>query len=131
MLKNTDIPIQNLVHKLDSVVGNVYQFHYQARTPDGRFKSFNDATPLILNVRRNGKRVWTSQNGRRYMAGINLNYVSESTKTLLIRALGRRRRIVTYNQINAISKIAKSSYRVYRWDYGPSRGVYIDLTKYL
>ena len=131
MMKNRDIPVQNLAHKLDSVIGNVYTFDYLPRTPDGRFKSFNDSSPLILNIRRNGKRVFTAKNGHQYMAGINLNYVSESTRTLLIRALGDRRKIATYKQVQAISKIAKSSYRVYRWDYGPARGTIVNIARYL
>jgi hypothetical protein len=130
MLKNRDIPVKKLVNKLDSVVGNVYSFDYVARTPDGRFKTYNDPSPLIINIRRGGKRVWTAKNGKRYMAGINLNYVSESTRTLLIRALGERRKIVTYKQIQAISIIAKSNYRIYRWDYGPMNGVYVDIKGY-
>ena len=131
MARNKDIPIQKLAGRLDSVVGNVYTFDYIARTLDGRFKHFNDPSPMILNIRRGGKRVWTAKNGHQYMSGINLNYVSESTRILLIRALGEKRRIATYKQIQAISKIAKSSFRVYRWDYGPNRGTYIDIARYL
>jgi hypothetical protein len=73
----------------NAVVGSVYSFNYTS-------SKATDKSPIIINIRRNGQRVYLAKNGRRYMGGINIkNLITSSPKTakLIIGILGKRRSI--------------------------------------
>ena len=92
--------------KLDSTVGSLYTFSYRSLTA-------TDSSPLILNVRRGGRKIFKAKNGLRYMAGITLNGVSPTIRALLIRNFAQNSHI-TYKQLSNVKKVSPTLlYRVY------------------
>ena len=91
--------------KLDSVVGNMYEFIYNSKTA-------TDPHPLILSVfRRGGGRLFRWK-GKTYMAGVNLNNLGTATREAVIRTLQDKKRI-SYAMIKRAEKTLKIQYRVY------------------
>jgi hypothetical protein len=110
--------------KLNASVGNLYTFYY-------RGKSSNDPSPLVLNIRRNNQRTFSARPResasdrksrkkdkrrrpplRDYMGGINLNYVSDTIKALLLLQFYRKG-VITWRDIVAANKFGKVPYRTY------------------
>ena len=108
--KNLDYGLTPLylgtTRKLDSTVGSLYTFSYRSRTA-------TESSPLILNVRRGGRKIFQAQNGLRYMAGITLNGVSPTVRALLIKNFAENSHI-TYNQLRNVKKVSPTLlYRIY------------------
>ena len=107
-ISNTRKLKQNDRRKLDSIVGNLYIFKYASATA-------NDGNPLILAVyRRGGTRLFTADNGKTYMAGINLNNLDTGTRKLIIEKLQNKKKI-SYNMIKRAGVTFKAQYRIYNY----------------
>ena len=91
--------------KIESVVGNLYAFSYFG-------KGARDSFPLILSVRRNGRRKFTAKNGDTYMAGIALNQLSDTVRDMVIQKFYKLR-VITYPQIKAVGRAVNIRYRIY------------------
>ena len=108
--------------KVESVVGSFYTFYY-------RSKSANEDFPLIINLRRNGTRVFTAKNGNRYMSGIKINQLGPTTKALLIQKLGGKR-VISYKGLKGLLRFIRGNVRQY--DVRKMRNLQaVDETKYL
>jgi len=97
-------------NKIESLAGSLYTFVYTSKTARiGR--------PLILNVRRNGRREFKAKNGGTYMAGIVLNNLPPGVMALLIRKLGGKK-LITWREVKSLGAIApKAYYRIYNTKY--------------
>ena len=99
---------QNDRRKLDSIVGNLYNFKYASATA-------NTANPIILAVyRTSGGRLFTAKNGNTYMAGIVLNDLASGTRKLIIEKLMDKGRI-SYSMIKRAGVTFKAKYRIYNY----------------
>ena len=99
------------MNKLDTVVGNLYQFGYTADTA-------NDSNPTILIVYRSSQdRLFSAFSTRAtYFAGINLNNLEWSERVDLLEKYGRKRR-VTGAMVKRLKKAYTNQYRVYNQEY--------------
>ena len=88
--------------RIESTVGSLYTFSYRSKTA-------TNPSPLILSVRRNGSRRFKARNGQTYMAGILLNYVSDTVKGLLIQKFANQK-IITYKQLKKINRLSPHLY---------------------
>lgn len=95
-----------IMNKLDTVVGNLYRFHYTSETA-------NDPDPTILIVyRSSGDRLFSANTRDIYFAGINLNHLDKDQAEALLEEYGGKRRI-TGSMVRRLKKAYKSGYRVY------------------
>tara|TARA_R110000765_G_scaffold111503_1_gene203273 strand:+ start:861 stop:1292 length:432 start_codon:yes stop_codon:yes gene_type:complete len=95
-----------IMNKLDTVVGNLYTFHYTSETA-------NDPDPTILVVyRSSGDRLFSANTGDVYFAGINLNHLDKGQSKALLNDYGGKRRI-TGSMVRRLNKTYKSAYRIY------------------
>jgi hypothetical protein len=96
--------------KVESAAGNLYTFTYNSKTA-------KIGQPLIINVRRNNKRLFRAKNRDQYMAGIVLNNLSPAMTAFLIKRLGTRK-LITWRDIKALGILApKAYYRIYNVKY--------------
>ena len=93
-----------------SITGNLYTFTYNSRTA-------KLGQPIIINVRRHGKREFRAKNGDNYMAGIVINDLSPAMRTFLIRRLGIKK-LISWMDVKALGVLApKAYYRIYNTKY--------------
>jgi len=92
---------------VESVVGNLYTFTYKSATA-------NVGHPIILNVRRRGGSRLFQAKGNTYMAGITLNSLDTGSRELIIKKLGKKKKI-SYSMIRRLRKVFKANYRVYNF----------------
>ncbi len=98
------------LNKLDTIVGNLYRFHYTSETA-------NDPDPTILAVHRSGGgRLFTlidaTSTDTQYFAGINLNHLdTEVAKAIIEEFHGKRR--ITGSMVKTMKKKYRSAYRIY------------------
>jgi len=135
----------DMFSKIESFDSSVYTFSYKQEKL-GKFKlsgsrrrrasgATGDPSPMILNVRRGGRRLFTAKNGKKYMAGINLNYVtSPVVRDMILRRFGIKRTVV-YNDVKMIAKFTRGVdvydlYRVYDWTKAKNQEV-VDMATYL
>ena len=96
-----------IMNKLDTVVGNLYEFGY---TPD----TAHDSHPTILIVYRSSQdRLFSAFSTRdTYFAGINLNNLDIASRVDLLEKYGKKRR-VTGAMVKRFKRVYKDQYRVY------------------
>ena len=114
-----DKPSYNIVRKVrrekSKVSGEIMKNRLQRRIRGilrGRRRTAGDSNPFILNIRRNNQKSFKARNGKTYIAGINLNYVSESIRSILIRNFYEKG-VVTWQMVSAARKIGRLPYRIY------------------
>mgnify|MGYP005813955803 CR=1 FL=1 len=107
--------------KINSVVGNLVSFVYLSPTATVQ-------NPLIIQVWRQGRTgklfKFDGPETRTsfYMQGLLLTYLSDFWKAYMISKFGRRR-YITYREMQIVSKLTKSNFRVYKSEY--VRGAHI------
>ena len=87
-----------------SYLGSLFTFNYTG-------KGATDKQPVVLVCSKNDNMVYKAKNGKRYIAGVNLNYTSSIVRTVLLSKFGKMNP-VTYQDLRKIAVIA-GEYRVY------------------
>ena len=95
---------------IQSLTGILYTFTYNSKTA-------MIGQPIIINVRRHGKREFRAKNRGQYMAGIVINDLSPAMRTFLIRKLGTKK-LISWMDVKALGTLApKAYYRIYNVKY--------------
>ena len=76
------------VRRLSSFQGYLVTFEYRSFGPDRRRPRRNtDLQPLLLLATNRGEKVWKASNGRRYLWGFNLNYLSPRKRDVFLQKM--------------------------------------------
>tara|TARA_B100000029_G_C17056604_1_gene771549 strand:- start:40 stop:525 length:486 start_codon:yes stop_codon:yes gene_type:complete len=84
--KNTPGRRLTSIKNLSKYPGQLYTFQYTSYGPVlSKQRPNKDKRPLLLLAVRNGEKVWKAKNGKRYVYGFNLNYLSPMRRLSVIK----------------------------------------------
>lgn len=92
--------------RYSSFLGSLYTFvHHSANA--------HDKTPVVLVCSRNDGMIFKSRSGNRYIAGVNVSYMTPGARTVILRMFGHKNP-VTYQDIKRIINVS-GKYRIYNY----------------
>ena len=78
------------VRRMAQYSGQLYSFQYSSWAKHRGVEKINkDRYPLLLLAYHNGLKVWKAKNGKKYIYGFNLNYLTESRRLEVISIIQR------------------------------------------
>lgn len=86
--KNTPGDRLASIRQMSEYEGQLYTFQYTSFGPNLRKPRPNvDKRPLLLLALKDGGKVWTAKNGKRYIYGFNLNYLNPARRLEVVQQL--------------------------------------------
>ena len=87
------------IKRIAKYTGQLYTFQYTSwgHHRKGRQKKNLDRYPLLLLAYHDQGKVWKAKNGKRYIYGFNLNYLSEDRRLKVLRNLDTLAKGVKYS----------------------------------